>query len=169
MSAAAEYSTYSSLRMRPPHPAAVHVPAFFATMRGTATHPTPTGGGTPRRGAPAPSAPLPHRARRRGDVTEAEHLIQYAHGKAIIADAGYDADHLMQAVRQRGMRPVIAMNPTRKHHRRRNSRALYRLRIQEECMFHRLKRFRAVATRYEKTATNYLAVLHLACMMLWLN
>ncbi|NRD65781.1 transposase, partial [Corallococcus exiguus] len=32
-----------------------------------------------------------------------------------------------------------------------------------------LKRFRAVATRYEKTATNYLAVLHLACMMLWLN
>ncbi|NNB84184.1 transposase, partial [Corallococcus exiguus] len=37
------------------------------------------------------------------------------------------------------------------------------------CMFHRLKRFRAVATRYEKTATNYLAVLHLACMMLWLN
>ncbi|RKI19810.1 IS5 family transposase [Corallococcus sp. AB030] len=105
----------------------------------------------------------------RGDVTEAEHLIQYAHGKALIADAGYDADHLVQAVRERGMRPVIAMNPTRKHHRRRNSRALYRLRIQVECMFHRLKRFRAVATRYEKTATNYLAVLHLACMMLWLN
>lgn len=105
----------------------------------------------------------------RGDVTEAEHLIQYAHGRALIADAGYDADHLVQAGRERGMRPVIAMNPTRKHHRSRNSRALYRLRIQVECMFHRLKRFRAVATRYEKTATNYLAVLHLACMMLWLD
>ncbi|NRD49113.1 transposase [Corallococcus exiguus] len=89
----------------------------------------------------------------RGDVTEAEHLIQYAHGKALIANAGYDADYLVQAVRERGMRPVIAMNPTRKHHRCSNSRALYWLHIQVEFMVHRLKRFRAVATRFEKTAT----------------
>lgn len=105
----------------------------------------------------------------RGEATEAEHLIQYAQGKALMADAGYDADFIVQAVRKHGLKPVIAMSPTRKHHRRRNSRALYRLRGQVECMFHRLKRFRAVATRFEKTATNYLAVVHIACMMLWLN
>jgi transposase len=32
-----------------------------------------------------------------------------------------------------------------------------------------LKRFRAVATRYEKTGTNYLAIVHVACIMAWLN
>ncbi|NOJ54928.1 transposase, partial [Myxococcus xanthus] len=35
--------------------------------------------------------------------------------------------------------------------------------------FHDLKRFRAVATRYDKTATSYLAVLHVASMLLWLR
>ncbi|MGD0524763.1 MAG: IS5/IS1182 family transposase, partial [Polyangiaceae bacterium] len=34
---------------------------------------------------------------------------------------------------------------------------------------HNLKRFRAVATRYEKTARNYLALVQLACARLWLE
>ena len=36
-------------------------------------------------------------------------------------------------------------------------------------IFHELKRFRAIATRYEKTARNYLALVHLACARLWLE
>jgi transposase len=35
--------------------------------------------------------------------------------------------------------------------------------------FHNLKRFRAIATRYEKTARNYLALVQLACARLWLE
>jgi transposase len=35
--------------------------------------------------------------------------------------------------------------------------------------FHHLKRFRAIATRYEKTAQNYLALVQLGCIILWLN
>ncbi|NPC69905.1 hypothetical protein HPP05_09110 [Corallococcus exiguus] len=38
-----------------------------------------------------------------------------------------------------------------------------------ECIFHDLKRFRAAATRYDKTATCHLAVLHVAAMVLWLR
>ena len=38
-----------------------------------------------------------------------------------------------------------------------------------EVFFHNLKRFRAIATRYEKTARNYLALIQLACARLWLN
>lgn len=67
------------------------------------------------------------------------------------------------------MKPVIAMNPTRKYNRRRKSRPLYRLRGNVECFFHDIKRFRAVACRYEKTATNFLAVVHIACILVWLN
>jgi transposase len=103
------------------------------------------------------------------DSTEAEQLIQHATGKALIADAGYDADRIVDAIRARGMKPVIAMNPTRKYNRRRKSRRLYRLRGQVECFFHDIKRFRAVASRYEKTATNFLAVVHVACIFLWIN
>jgi transposase len=38
-----------------------------------------------------------------------------------------------------------------------------------ECFFHTLKRFRAVATRYEKTARNYLALVQLVCARIWLD
>jgi transposase len=37
-----------------------------------------------------------------------------------------------------------------------------------ECFFHNLKRFRAIATRFEKTARNFLALTRVACAWLWL-
>jgi transposase len=45
---------------------------------------------------------------------------------------------------------------------------LYALRYRVECGFHALKRFRAVATRYDKTATSFLAAVHVACLWMWL-
>ena len=38
-----------------------------------------------------------------------------------------------------------------------------------ECFFARLKQFRRIATRYEKTAANFLAMVHLACATIWLR
>ena len=75
---------------------------------------------------------------------------------------------VVEAVRRRGMKPVICSQPTRAK-RRRIDRRLYRQRYQVECFFHNLKRFRAVATRYDKTAQNYLAFVHVACLRLWLD
>ena len=66
------------------------------------------------------------------------------------------------------MKPVIAPNPTHGV-KGRLDKKLYALRYRVECGFHRLKRFRAVATRYEKTAASFLAVLHVACITMWLN
>jgi transposase len=98
----------------------------------------------------------------------AEELLQHAKGKAFIADSGYDATRIFAAVRARGMKIVVAPNPTRAV-KARLDRKLYALRYMVECCFHGLKRFRAVATRYEKTATNYLAIVHVACILAWLN
>lgn len=67
------------------------------------------------------------------------------------------------------MKPVICNHPTRKYNRRPLDQALYRQRYLVEIFFHNLKRFRAIATRYEKTATNYLALVHLACVCIWLT
>ena len=46
---------------------------------------------------------------------------------------------------------------------------LYAKRYLVERLFHELKRFRGIATRYEKTACRYLALVHLACARLWLE
>jgi transposase len=102
------------------------------------------------------------------EATLGEQLVEHASGSAFIADTGYDADRIVAAVRRKGMRPVICCNPTRKR-KRRLDRRLYRKRYLVEVFFHNLKRFRAVATRYEKTARNYLALVHLACTWLWTN
>ena len=98
----------------------------------------------------------------------AETLLEHASGRAFIADTGYDSDRLVDAVRARGMKPVIHCNPCRKR-KRRLDRKLYRIRYLVEVFFHNIKRFRAIATRYEKTARNYLALVHLVCGFLWIN
>jgi len=64
--------------------------------------------------------------------------------------------------------PVIGSN-AKQPRKLPKSRALYAKRYLVECFFHRLKRFRAIATRFEKTARNFLALTHLACATLWLE
>jgi transposase len=97
----------------------------------------------------------------------ARELLAHARGKALIGDTGYDSDDFLRTVRKNGMRPVIHPRSIRKK-KHRLVRRLYRRRFLIEVFFHHLKRFRAIATRYEKTATNYLAIVHLACAWLWL-
>jgi transposase len=101
-------------------------------------------------------------------MTMADELLAHAHGKALIADSGYDSNRFRQAVRGKGMKPVIGSKPERPR-KLPKIRKLYEKRYLVECFFHQLKRFRAIATRYEKTARNYLALVHLACAWLWLE
>lgn len=101
-------------------------------------------------------------------MTVAAELLEHARGKAFIGDTGYDSNEFVESVRAKGMKPVIHSKPERKK-KHRLVRSLYRQRYVVEVFFHNLKRFRALATRYEKTARSYLAVLHLACALLWLN
>ena len=101
-------------------------------------------------------------------MTAAHELLEHARGKALIGDTGYDSNAFIEAVREKGMRPVIHSKPERKK-KHRLARALYRQRYLVEVFFHKLKRFRAVATRYEKTARNYLALVQLACAHIWLQ
>ena len=98
----------------------------------------------------------------------ADELLEHARGKALIGDTGYDSSRFLQAVRDKGMKPVIHSKPERpvKH---RLLRKLYRRRYLVEVFFHNLKRFRAIATRYEKTARNFLALAQVACAWLWLQ
>ena len=77
---------------------------------------------------------------------KAEELIAHARGKACIGDSGYSSQAIIDAIRARGMKPVIAANPTHKSIKLRLDRKLYALRYRVECGSHALKRFRALAT-----------------------
>lgn len=103
------------------------------------------------------------------ESTVAEAIIaDHARGKAFIADTGYDSDAIRAQLKALRIKAVIHPHPTRKR-RPRLDRRRYGLRYRVEVFFHHLKRFRAIATRFEKTSRNYLAILQLACSMLWLR
>jgi transposase len=88
--------------------------------------------------------------------------------RCLIGDAGYDADWIRRELLLRGVLPVIPPNPVRKEPAPLD-RELYRLRNRVERLVNKLKRYRAVATRYDKTAESYLAFVHLAAARLWLR
>ena len=88
--------------------------------------------------------------------------------RCLIGDTGYDAERARQALLLRGVLPVIPANPVRKEPVPLD-RELYRLRNRVERLVNRLKQFRAVATRYDKTAESYLALVQLAASRLWLR
>ena len=85
-----------------------------------------------------------------------------------MADTAYDADHLRQAIAAKGALAVIPNNPSRalKHPL---DKHLYAQRHLVECCFSKLKQFRRVATRFEKTARNYRAIVTLAAIILWMR
>ncbi len=98
----------------------------------------------------------------------ADELLAHARGRALIGDAGYDSNRFRQAVRDKRMKPVIGSKPERPR-KLPKSRELYEKRYLVEVFFHHLKRFRAIATRFEKTARNFLALTQIACAWLWLE
>jgi transposase len=103
------------------------------------------------------------------ESTVAQAIIkEHARGKALIADTGYDSDAIRNCVRQQGMKAVICPNPTRRRKPRLDRKA-YRKRYLVEVFFFNLKRFRCLATRFEKTAKHYLALLHVASFVIWLD
>ena len=103
------------------------------------------------------------------ESTVAEAIIaHHACGKAFIGDTGYDSDAIRAQLKELKIKPVIHANPTRKK-KPRLDRQRYALRYRVEIFFHDLKRFRAVATRFEKTSRNYLGTVQLACSMVWLR
>lgn len=100
-------------------------------------------------------------------MIKAFELLDYARGAALIGDTGYDSNDFRAEIRNRGLKAVIHSKPERKRALPLD-RKLYKQRYLVERFFHSLKRFRAIATRFEKTARNFLALLHVACSALWL-
>ena len=85
-----------------------------------------------------------------GDAPQALALLNGLEANIVMADTAYDSDALRAAIAALDAQAVIPNNPSRsiKHP---IDPALYKERHLVECCFSRLKQFRRVATRYEKT------------------
>jgi len=102
------------------------------------------------------------------DLACAEALIDSADPEALIGDKAYDADALIDTLSQREITPVIPPKANRKILRQCDF-VLYCERNLVERFFNKLKHFRAIATRYDKLARNFLAGVQLACAIILLN
>ena len=102
------------------------------------------------------------------DLACAQDLIKDVDPQALIADKAYDADPLIDSLAQREITPVIPPKSNRKT-KRDCDFALYRERNLIERFFNKIKHFRAVATRYDKLARNFLAAVQLVSAIILLN
>lgn len=99
------------------------------------------------------------------EATVADTLLDFVHGTHCLADGGYDADRILESARGRDLQAVIPPSKNRKNQRR-YDRAMYRLRYRVEVFFHNLKRYRRIATRYDKTVGCFLAFIHVVCIII---
>jgi len=86
----------------------------------------------------------------------------------VVADRGYDARAVLDLIAAHGGRGHIPTQRDRKVQRSVEP-AIYRQRSLVERFFNKLKRFRKIATRYEKTAGNYLAAVLIASARIWMR
>ena len=87
-------------------------------------------------------------------------------GRAV-CDRGYSSRDWRARIRAAGAEPVVPANPT--HPPVTYDRSAYARRHRVENLWARLKEWRALATRYDKTSASFLGTLHLAASLDWLH
>ena len=102
------------------------------------------------------------------DISQGEKLIAEVPVAVVIGEKGYDRKKLVRAIRRRGAEAVIPSLSNR-NEQRRYDRERYKDRNLAERFWGKLKQYRRVARRYEKTARNFLAFVHVASIMVLLK
>ena len=103
------------------------------------------------------------------DGKSAEDMLnELGNAQVLLADSAYDSDRMRDRLESRGVWVNVKPMPTRKSAPA-FSRALYRRRNTVERFFNKLKHFRAIATRYEKYDSNFLALVKLAATRIWIR
>lgn len=105
-----------------------------------------------------------------GDCPQARGLLEgLTQAEHVIMDAAYDSNDLREFIyNELGAGAHIKCNPTRSTTRPLDWH-LYKERHLVECFFNRIKRFRRIALRCEKTLGSFKAFVDLACAMAWMS
>jgi transposase len=99
--------------------------------------------------------------------TQADRLLENVKTEHVIADQGYDSAGVLRKIEELGAVAVVPPRSNRKVQRE-YDRDLYKRRNLIERTFNKLKRFRRLATRYDRKAIYFGSFLYLAASLLWL-
>lgn len=88
--------------------------------------------------------------------------------EAAALDKGYDSNAIRERLAADGIEPAIPPKSNRKEQTPYDA-GIYRQRNRVERFFNRIKHFRRIATRYEKYACTFLAMVHLSASFLYLR
>lgn len=103
------------------------------------------------------------------DLKGADALLPQMQADTLLADRAFDADaRVIEPLRAAGKNLVIPPKSNRTIQRP-YDKEMYKARHLMENFYCKLKQYRAIATRYDKTARNFLASIHLAAAVIWLN
>ena len=94
------------------------------------------------------------------DLTGTESLLEGLESGALVGDRAFDADWLLEELDRREAEAVIPSKKNRSKARK-HDRTVYGWRHPVENFFAKIKEFRAVATRYDKTLESFAATVHL--------
>lgn len=103
------------------------------------------------------------------DAPMAETLLGHLpKGTKVLADKAYDADWIREMIEDQGCQAHIPPKSNRLNDIP-YSKRLYRKRNLVERFFSKIKQFRRIATRYDRLADSYMAMIKLASIRLWLR
>ncbi len=107
-----------------------------------------------------------------GEVHDSKESINLIHKipklETVVADRGYDSESLREKIKELGAQSFIPRKINSKIGNKSMDWCLYKYRHLVENAFARLKHFRSIATRFEKSKRNYEGMLYLACSIMWL-
>jgi transposase len=103
------------------------------------------------------------------DLEGADELLPQMEADTLLGDKAFDADErVIEPLLAAGKTVVIPPRSNRKIKRYFDTE-MYKARHLIENFFCKLKQYRAIATRYDKTARNFLGAIHLVAAIIWLN
>ena len=102
------------------------------------------------------------------DSVPAIALLKNVKSDYILADRGYDSKEIVDFIESRQVCAVMPQRRNKKQCRIYN-RHIYKERHLIECLFNKIKHFRRVATRYEKLADSFRAMVLLAFIIVWIR
>jgi len=102
------------------------------------------------------------------DITQAKLLSESIQESHVIADKAYDCDDFIDYLSNKRCVPVIPPRRNRKIIRK-YDKEIYKERHVIECFFSKVKHFRRIFSRYDKTAQSYLSFLHFVGALIWIR
>ncbi|HBD7315635.1 TPA: IS5 family transposase, partial [Legionella pneumophila] len=104
----------------------------------------------------------------RNDITQAAELLQEQHDTVVLADKGYDSQALIDTLEEQGCSAVIPSRKSAKKPRKIDTEQ-YKERFLIETFFSKIKHFRRIFSRFDKTTSAFAGFLHFAGALIWMR